>query len=82
MPMNKNQVTVLINYLNNNPKINIEFNTDICEGSEPDDNTKAFEYLTIVDAATFLIANGIDSARITCKHLAESKIPMFRFVKA
>jgi len=81
LPQTKNELNILIRFLENNLKINIEINCFTPEISASDRNKIAAENLIELNASTYIISGGIDRSRVTCDHLAESKLPMFRFVK-
>jgi hypothetical protein len=81
LPQYENQLNVLIRYLNNNQKINIEFNSYTPESTASDVVNKTNGNITALEASVYLISNGIDNKRVRCAQLAESVIPMFRFIK-
>jgi hypothetical protein len=81
LPQYENQLNVLIRYLNDNQKINIVFNSYAPQNSASDVLNITNGNITAQEASVYLISNGIDSKRVTCAHLAESNIPMFRFIK-
>ena len=81
LPQQKNELSVIIRFLENNPKINVELNSFTPESTGSDTNKISVENLTAPEALQIIISAGIQPSRVICDHLAESKLPMFRFVK-
>jgi len=80
LPQNRNELNVIIRYLEAHPKLDIELNYFTPENTDMDLSKNISGNLTALDASDYLIAGGIESSRVSCDHYAESKLPMFRFV--
>jgi len=81
IPPNKNELNGLIRYLQDNLKIRIELNSFTPENTDLETNKTVINSLSATEASAYIISGGVESSRVTCAHLAESKLPMFRFVK-
>ena len=82
LPHTLNELNPLIRFLTVNLKINLELNSAEPNNSESALYSMQSRNLTSKEASDHIKSSGIDDSRVTCDHLVQSTLPMFRFVRA
>ena len=81
LPVNKNDLSVLLRFLDENPNILVELNSYDPQDEEPDNKTSLGISLSALDVYNYFISNGFEMERVKFGHLANSKVPLFRLIK-
>ena len=81
LPDDKGEIVSIISFLNENLNLRIELNSFIDSTKETGSKISNYEDLTSMDVYNYLLLCGLHKSKITCDHLANSKLPMFRFVR-